>query len=160
MKAPQLNGQHQVESTIQINAPVDQVWQILRDFGNVSWAPGVKSSYSIGKEELGVGTGRHCTLDGFGEIDEYVTLWSEGEGFVYSVSPLGPLNNANSRWWITALSDQQCELNVVLSYDLRFGLFGKLMHGLIMQRKLRASLPDTLEGVKSRAEGVSTAAMA
>jgi hypothetical protein len=152
MEKPRLSGTYQVESTININAPKQQAWQVLRDFSEVTWAPGVKASYAIGKSEMGVGAGRHCALEGFGEIDEYITHWSEGTGFAYSVTPLGPLNNANSRWWLTEIGEQGCELNVIISYDIRFGLLGRLMHKLIMRSKLETSLPQTTAAVKSRVE--------
>jgi hypothetical protein len=153
MEKPQLIGTYQVESTININAPIQQAWQVLRDFGDATWAPGVKESYAIGKSEMGVGAGRHCALEGFGEIDEYITHWSEGTGFAYSVSPLGPLNNANSSWWLTEIGEQGCELSIIISYDIRFGLFGRMMHKLIMRSKLETSLPQTAAAVKSRVEG-------
>ena len=152
MKKPQLNGNYQVKSTVNIYAPMQQSWQVLRNFTEVSWAPGVKSSHAIGKSELGIGAGRHCALEGFGEIDEYITHWSEGTGFAYSVTPLGPLTNANSSWWLTETGDQSCELTVIFSYDIRYGLFGKLMHSLMMRSKLETSLPQTTAALKSRVE--------
>lgn len=112
----------------------------------------VKDSYSISKIEHAVGAGRHCLLDGFGEIDEYVTEWHEGTGFVYDVSALGPLHQSFSCWWLTKVSHDVTRLSVNLSYNLRFGLFGKIMHRLIMRKKLEQSLPQTLESMKQRVE--------
>ena len=90
MKAPILPGKYQVTATTEINASQKDVWQLLQDFSNVEWAPGVNKSYHIGHEEKGIGAGRHCELDGFGEIDEYITQWYEGTGFVFNVAALGP----------------------------------------------------------------------
>jgi hypothetical protein len=41
---------------------------------------------------------------------------------------------------------------MVISYDIRFGPIGKLMHALIMRKKLQASLPETAAAVKIRVE--------
>jgi len=147
MNAPSLPGNYQVTASIEINAAQDIVWTLLQDFANVEWAPGVSKSYHIGHEKKGVGAGRHCELDGFGEIDEYITQWHEGIGYVYNVSALGPLHQAFSSWWLTS-ENGKTTLTVVFSYNIRFGLFGKAMHKLIMRRKLEKSLPLTLEGVK------------
>ena len=147
MKAPSFPGKYQVTASVEINAAQNIVWALLQDFANVEWAPGVNKSYHIGHEKNGVDSGRHCELDGFGEIDEYITQWHEGIGFVYNVSALGPLHEAFSSWWLTS-KQGKTTLTVVFSYNIRFGLFGKMMHSLIMRRKLEKSLPLTLEGVK------------
>jgi len=153
MKAPQLSGRYNVGTKIVIDASRDKVWQVLEDFGNVyTWAPGVSVSHQIGDKEIGVGAGRHCQLDGFGAIDEYITQWHEGRGFVYNVTPLGPLDKSHSSWWLTAKGENKTELEVVFSYNIRFGLFGKIMHALVMRKKLLASLPETLSAVKNRVE--------
>lgn len=151
---PHTPGAYRVEASIDINAPKENIWQVLSEFTDVSWAPGVKSSYGIGKEELGVGAGRHCTLEGFGEIDEYITHFSAGEGFVYSVTPLGPLHNTHSSWWITPASNEASRLNIIINYDIRFGIFGRLMHAMMMRRKLQKSMLTTVAAVKDRVEGV------
>lgn len=152
MKSPKLNGAYEVVTSVDINAPMLDAWKVLRDFHNVSWAPGVKASHAIGKSEIGVGAGRHCTLDGFGEIDEYITQWFEGQGFVYSLSPLGPLHQAQSSWCLEQLGDSNCRLKLVLSYDIRFSVLGKFMHLLLMRKKLEGSLPQTAQAVKDRVE--------
>ena len=153
MQAPILPGKYQVTSTVDISASQDKVWQVLKDFANVyTWAPSVKESYSISTVEHAIGAGRHCLLEGFGEIDEFVTAWYEGTGFVYDVTPLGPLNKSFSSWWLTKVSEQCTRLTVTLSYDIRYGLFGRLMHSLVMRKKLENSLPQALQALKTRVE--------
>jgi hypothetical protein len=150
MKQPTLPGRYQASSNLEIDASQAEVWALLAEFSTVSqWAPQVKESHAIGKGERCVGAGRHCELDGFGAIDEIITTWEEGTGFVYSVSPLGPLDKAFSAWWLTPIGNDRCRLRVTLSYDLRFGAFGKMMHSLVMRKKLEASLPDTLAAVNA-----------
>ena len=153
MKAPILSGKYELVVRIDINASQKKSWEVLEDFNNVyTWAPGVIESHGLGQGEKQVGAGRHCKLDGFGEIDEYITHWQEGTGFVYDVTPLGPLHKAFSSWWLTSKDETNTRLEVVFSYDIRFGLFGKIMHKLIMRGKLEKSLPETLQSVKKRIE--------
>ena len=156
MKATQLPGKYEVRSEVIINAPTDAVWDVLKEFGSVSdWAPAVSKSYYLDSQTSGVGTGRHCDIDGLGSIDEVVTDWQEGVGFTYSVTPLGPLDKSNSSWRLTPVSDSKTKLEVILSYDLRFGLLGKVLHKLVMRRKLEQSLPDTLAAFRERLVDVS-----
>mgnify|MGYP000084722794 CR=1 FL=1 len=154
MKETKLNGTHHLSTSVDINAPRDKVWELMRGFTDVSWAPGVKASHAIGNSVLGEGAGRHCVLEGFGEIDEYITQWSEGEGYVYSVSPLGPMTNFNSAWTVSSVGSKQSRLTIAISYDIRFGIFGKLMHRYIMRKKLETSLPQTTMAFKTRAESI------
>ena len=154
MNAPQLPGQYEVRTDITINTPIDTVWDALKDFGNVSeWAPSVTKSHYLNSKRNSVGTARHCDIKGFGSIQEYITDWQEGEGFSYSVTPLGPLDASNSSWWLTRIDDRRTKLEVVLSYDIRFGLFGKILHKLVMRKKLEQSLPETLSATKAHVEG-------
>lgn len=153
MQAPTLKGTHKVTSHIAINASQHQIWDVISDFANVyTWAPSVQLSHALTNTETGLGAGRYCKLDGFGEIEEYVTEWQEGEGFVYDVTPLGPLANALSSWWLTPIDETTTRLTLVFSYDIRFGLFGDIMHKLVMRKKLQASLPQTLQALKTRVE--------
>jgi len=147
------NKQHGFNATISINAPKDEVWTVLEDFNDVYlWAPGVSKSHALGDKRQEVGAARYCKLVDFGEIDEVITEWNQGEGFTYTVSALGPLNNAVSRWKLTKVNAHTTQLEVELAYDIRFGLFGKVMHTLVMQKKLHTSLPQTLEDLKQRVE--------
>lgn len=153
MNAPQLNGKYEVKTAIIINTPAATVWDVLKDFGNVSdWAPTVSESHYLTIQTEGVGTERHCHVVGFGNIQEHVTDWYEGQGFAYSVTALGPLAESTSSWWLTRIDDETTKLEVVFSYDIRFGLFGKILHKLVMRKKLEKSLPETLAATKKHVE--------
>lgn len=153
MNKRSLSGRYDIVKSININATQDKAWQVLRDFNNVyTWAPGVKESYGLNNKSQEIGAGRHCLLDGFGEIDEYILDWEKGSGFTYDVTPLGPLTNASSRWRLSSAGNGVTKLKIVFNYDLRYGLFGKIMHKLIMRKKLNDSLPQALDSFKQRVE--------
>lgn len=153
MNAPQLHGKYAVKTAVIINTPTAAAWDVLKDFGNVSdWAPTVSKSHYLTAQTDGVGTGWHCHVVGFGNIQEYVTDWHEGQGFAYSVTALGPLAASNSSWWLTRINDQTTKLEVVFSYNIRFGFFGKILHKLVMRKKLEKCLPETLAATKKHVE--------
>lgn len=147
------NKQHGFSAIVTINAPKNEVWAVLEDFNNVyTWAPGVSESHALGNKNQEVGAARFCNLADFGNIDEIVTEWQQGNGFTYTVSALGPLTNAVSRWSLMAVDSKTTRLEVEFAYDIRFGVFGKIMHSLVMKKKLHISLPQTLEAFKQRLE--------
>lgn len=153
MSIPKISGKYRVSSSIKIEAPQSEVWRLLEDFGNVyQWAPGVEESHSIGTKDKCVGAGRYCKLEGFGDIEEYITHWHEGNGFIYDVTPLGPLCESLSRWELTSTDKHSTALSVSLVYNIRYSLFGKFMHKVMMRGKLEKSLPQVLEAVKSIVE--------
>jgi len=157
--APAISGQFEVSAQVTINANTATAWEVLADFYDVyTWVPGVSKSHALNDLPLGVGAARYCKLDDFGSIEEHITHWVDKVGFVYNISPLGPLNNAVSRWWLTPLANQQTILEVTLKYDIRFSIFGQLMHTLIMRNKLKTSLPATLQAVKKQVESKALAA--
>ncbi len=138
---------------ITINAPLDKVWTVLSDFNNVyTWAPTVTNSYALNTKEQQVGASRHCDIEGFGAIQEVVTQWKEKSGYSYTVSDLGPLTAAQSNWKIEKSGDHKTVLTIVLAYNLKFSIFGKLLHSLMMKNKLSQSLDLTLLAVKNRVE--------
>jgi hypothetical protein len=149
----QITREFSINEKVNINAPLKDVWKALSDFDNPHlWAPGVENAYKVGTKHQEVGAKRYCKLADFGEIEEEVTDWTPMQGFTYTVSPLGPLTNAISEWKISSNGDQLSELTVNLQYDIRFSVFGKLLHKVIMRSKLESSLPPTLLALKAKIE--------
>lgn len=143
-----------VSVTTVMNADRAEAWAKLSEFDDVyKWAPGVSKSHALkGKEAVGVGHGRHCEVEGFGGIDEYITAWQEHQGLEYSISPVGPLHKARSRWTLSDSGNGKTRLDIVLSYQVRFGLIGKLMHKFIIKGKLQGSLQSTALAFNKRVE--------
>lgn len=76
-----------------IDAPVDRVWRVLRDFNGLpAWMPGMKSSeIEGGKEPTAIGAVRRLPLDGGGVLRERLEQLSDAERRItYSVLE-GPL---------------------------------------------------------------------
>lgn len=164
MKNTDTKKKYEISTSIIIHASLYDVWRVLSDFGNVyQWAPPVTKSYTIGNPKLGVGHGRHCDIEGFGSLDEYLIEWKENEGFTYTVTPLGPLDASISTWKTESLGLDKCKIEITLAYDIRYGIFGKLMHSLIMRGKLCSGLPQTLQALKKHIESnqnITTAQLA
>ena len=79
-----------------------------------------------------------------------ITQWQENKGFTYTISDLGPLTKGLSRWTLTEVSHNKTSIKIEFGYELRFSLFDKLLHKLVMRKKLEAGLPDTLKALKNR----------
>ena len=139
---------NKVDSQIIIDAPAQQVWEVLADFGSVyRWAPSVTDSYATSDNNSGLEAARHCDITGFGGIEESITEWNEGRDFTYIASGVGPISGAYSTWSVKPMGDKSL-VYTNLRYGLRFGPLGALMNFLILRRKLEQSLGNALEGLK------------
>jgi uncharacterized membrane protein len=146
----QLYGMHK---TLTINAPLNQVWEVLADFNNVyTWAPSVEHSHALNDKNQQVGAGRVCSIKGFGNVSEEITQWNDHQGVEFTVSDLGPLKNTLCHFKISAEKHNQTQLDMTFDYDLKFGVFGKALHRFFMKNRLNTSLEHTLEAFKSRIE--------
>ena len=99
-----------------------------------------------------VGAGRYCNIKGFGSIEETVTQWQENNSFTYTISDLGPLTGTTSRWTLRSDSKDATTISIEFNYDLKFSVFGKLLHKLMMRKKLENGIKDTLGALQKRIE--------
>jgi len=134
-----------------INAPLEVIWQVLSDFNNVStWAPAVTHSIGLNDKNNQVGAGRLCTITGFGTIEETITQWQDKNSFTYTVSDIGPLTKTVSHWLLQSASENCTTVSIEFNYLLKFSIFGKLLHKLIMRNKLEKGIKDTLSALEKR----------
>ena len=153
MNQKKLPGKFHIVESLKIRATVTDVWGVIADFSAVdTWAPQVTKSYALGTRDRDVGAKRHCDIKGFGGIDEVVIEWIEGRGLTYRVTPLGPLGVSYNRWTVEELNETSSEVTVELSYDVRFGVIGKLLHKVMMRRKLEQAFLQGLKALKTRVE--------
>lgn len=144
---------HSIQFKQTINAPLNDVWKILSDFNNVyTWAPAVTHSGELNDKHNQVGAGRHCTIKGFGSIEETITQWQDKNSYTYTVTDLGPLTGATSRWSLRSESEVSTTVNIEFNYRLKFGVIGKLLHKLMMRNKLENGIKDTLNALQKRIE--------
>ncbi len=141
-----------VTAEVLIDAPAQKVWEVLADFGGIyKWAPGITNSYSTSESNGGPEASRHCDIAGFGSVEEYVAEWTEGTGFGYRATPVGPIGESLSRWSVTPQGNKALA-HGDLEYTVRFGPIGALMHKLFMRRALQKGMRKALAGLKHRVE--------
>lgn len=141
----------------EVAAPPAAVWAVLADFANVHrWSRAVRHSELVSAQPRGVGCARACHIPGFGRIRETVVDWQEGTGLSYEATPLGPLGPSRNRWQV-APGPSGAVVLVELSYRVRFGLVGRLLHRLVMRRKLARLLREVLGQLAGHVTGPSGA---
>lgn len=115
--------------TRQIDAPVEKVWEVLHDFGDIQrWNPGVKTSALTSEGPVTEGSTRSCEFAPFGSVNERVAAHEEHERLtvhIYEAFKL-PISSAIADFNI-APNDRGTELTLNYSYEPNF--LGKLLKG-------------------------------
>jgi len=126
---------------------VGRVWSVLEDFGGIHrWSAGVESSpIDPATPERGVGAVRNCHLYDGNHIEERVTESIEDEALgIDIVSTSMPLRSANARFALEATSDGGTEVTMTMDYVVKFGVVGKAMNALMLERMMTKSLTNLL----------------
>lgn len=152
-----------ITSEIRINAPKNEVWNIIADLGAIeNFHPGVTKSYYTSEVKNGVGASRHCDLLPAGSIEETATEWHEGEGYVLEVrggEGLPPFKKAHIHFTLKE-DGQETVATMSLEYTLKFGLIGKLMDAWKVRPMFRTVVPRVMAGLKKYSESTETIAKA
>ena len=92
-------SRQKVVSTIEINAPVEKVWEAIGNFQDMSWHPLIKKTEGTGGNE--VNATRKLTLDGGATIDEKLIKYNAADkALAYEITAVDvkvlPVSNYSS----------------------------------------------------------------
>ena len=140
--------------TRQIAAPVETVWAVLDDFGDIQrWNPGVASSALTSDGPVTEGTTRYCDLTPFGGVNERIDRFVPNERLtvdIYETFKL-PISDSIADFNI-APSDDGTELTLHYSYTLN--RLGRLAKGTT-DKQLRKGLRGLVDGLQQESERIA-----
>ena len=144
----------QITKTIDIDAPVNDVWQKLAKLDDVqNFVDSVTKSYYSSEQKEGVGAERTCEVKGFGTLVEEIVEWKDGETLTYTVAGMPPMvKHAQSNWRLERKSHIQTTVTVTSSMETRYGLFGAFMEKFAMKPRITRILEDALSQFKNYVE--------
>lgn len=136
----------------QINAPVEKVWGVLDNFGEIAqWSPGVKRSSLTSDGPVREGTTRHCDFAPLGGVNERIDTYVPNERMtvnLYETFKL-PISGAIADFTLAA-RDDGTELTIHYSYTLnRLGRVAKGPTAKQMEKGI-AGLADDLQRESER----------
>lgn len=137
--------------TRQIAAPVETVWTVLDDFGDIQrWNPGVTSSALTSTGPVSEGTTRRCDFAPFGAVNERIERHVPNERLtvdIYETFKL-PISDSIADFNIKPGGDGT-ELTLHYSYTLnRLGRFAKGT----TDKQLRKGLVGLVDGLQQESE--------
>lgn len=140
---------------VTIDAPTEQVWSAIADFGAVAvWNPNVKASHLTSSETAGEGISRECQLLPVGTVQERVTEWIEGELMsieIYEFKNVPAMRSANALLSLEPRGDRTM-VQVQMTYEVGLGPVGAGMNSVMMKRQFTKAVTGLLAGLKHHVE--------
>jgi hypothetical protein len=140
--------------SIEITAPLQLVWEALRDFGDVAaWAPYMRFSHLVGEQETGVGTRRAMQHEFGFRFEEEVTAWLEHEGYDFDVfrAPW-PLKNVKESWRMETAGPGLVRVTTRVEYETRLAPVGTLLDAALVRFVVRREMRSGVRGLKAYVE--------
>ena len=150
-----------IKNEVHINAPKEQVWDILADLGGIkNYNPSVTDSYYHPGKKRGIGAARHCDLKPFGSVEETAIHWDEGRSYtllLHDGKKVPPFKKATGKLAVRS-NGSGTVASMTLEYDLKFGPLGKLMDLVMVRSQFQKVTHTVLHGLKKYAESQRAAA--
>ncbi|MDX1612816.1 MAG: SRPBCC family protein [Candidatus Promineifilaceae bacterium] len=138
---------------ITIEAPLDEVWQVLADIGTIArWNPGVIASRATSETTTGLGAKRFCDLGGDNYLKEQVVEYRERRKLTMRVTETNlPFATADIHF---SLREEDGRTLVVCApdYALKYGPLGTLMDRLYVRKTYEEGMRRLLRGLKDDVE--------
>jgi len=138
---------------IEIQAPVEQVWEILSDVGTISrWNPGIVDSYNTSDEIGGLGATRYCDLGGKNYLNEEVVDWERCERLTMRIVGTNmPFKRADIHFTLHG-DNGTTIVTVSPDYELKYGLLGQAMDRFYVRSTYERGMDNLLRGLKEYVE--------
>ncbi len=142
-----------LKERIAIATPLQNVWDLLADFGGVSaWAPYMKASHLIGDIQSGVGMRRGMRHAWGFRFEEAVTHWHEGKGFSFDVfrAPF-PMKDVRESWAVHH-ENGLSTVSTQVTYGMHLGPLGQAIDWLLVRFIVTREMRAGLRGLKQYSE--------
>lgn len=117
-----------IQETGLINAPIEKVWDVIKDFGGIHKIhPTIKSSPLVeGKQPKGLGA-------------ERVTNWNDGQGYEVEFRNFGIVDIGHAEINLEP-HQSKTELTFTIRYTTKFGPLGAVVGKLMMKPMMKSIL--------------------
>ena len=141
---------HTVSVARRINAPFEDVWSVLDDFGGVAnYHPNVATSGIVAGPDTGVGATRECVFHDGGRIEEEIVAYASETGYVVDFTDVGdlPLKENVVSIDVETIDDGATSVTMTANFTPKFGPVGWVMATVMMKSRFRETFEETLDGL-------------
>lgn len=153
---------HTTSGSRVIEAPLDAVWKVLDDYGNLQkYAPLNETCRLLDGPETGIGARRETTLIyGFDVVHEIIEYEPENR-YKFNFSEVGefPMKDIQIEFALDAIDDQSTEVTMTEYFVPKWGPIGWVLAKTILPRKNAEMREVTLEGLERHIQTGQTIGM-
>lgn len=135
-----------VKVTRTLDHPVDKIWAVLADHGNVSsFHPNIiGSKYIVDKK--GVGGSRACEFRGGKGVNETVTKWDEHKAMSFEATEFRglPMKQMNGHFHLSGDGPTQ------VTFEMEYAMKGGCLMNLMARRMMRDAGVKMLTGLNKK----------
>lgn len=137
-----------------IDAPVEKVWQVLDDFGEIQqWSKGVKFSALTSDGPVAEGATRHCKFEPFGGVNERIAGYEPHKRMtvhIYEAFKM-PISEATADFNIEPANGGT---QLTLHYSYTPNLFGRVL-GPYTRKQMEQGIGGLARALKRESERVA-----
>ena len=139
---------------ITINAPIEKIWETLTEVDMLDkYDPTVKKSTALSQTKKGIGAKRKVEmLDGKNWFEEQCTVHLANQALTYELTACSfPIHKLKHSYSFEKIGNQT-KVKQVMEYQMKFGLFGKLMDAIMVRKQSDKGIKKFFAGLKSFTE--------
>jgi uncharacterized protein YndB with AHSA1/START domain len=142
--------------TRQIGAPVDKVWDVLDNFGEIAqWTAGVKSSELTSSGPVSEGSTRHCDFSPLGGVNERIDTYIPNQRMtvnLYETFKL-PISGATADF---VLAEDGNGTTLTIEYSYEPNRLGRVVKGST-DKQMRRGIGGLADDLQLESERIATA---
>lgn len=142
------------ENSLTVNMPAEHIWQVLDNYGAIEkFALTIQSSETVGELQTGLGAKRKCTFNDGSSLVETITEYNQGQGYKMELSEHKmPVISMLSEMKVTTINDNSCVIYMSTDFEMKGGIFGKLMGALLMKPMMKGIFKKVMTGLAYHAK--------
>ena len=143
-----------LHNEIAINAPIEIIWEALSEMeGLENLDLNVKKSTAISQVKSGIGARRKVDMrDGKNWFEEKITDFKPNDAITYELTACSfPVQRLKYTYTLEKFGNQ-IKVKQVMEYQIKFGLFGKLLDSLMIRKQYDKGIKGFFGGLKSYIE--------
>lgn len=143
-----------IENEILIEAPIETIWDALAQTDKLDlFDPTVKTSIALSPEKTGLGASRKVDMaDGKNWFEEKITTCKRNQNLEFELTDCSFPVNSLSHAYTFEHAGNQVKVKQVMSYQVKFGILGKIIDRLMMRKQMDKGIKEFMGGLKSYAE--------
>jgi hypothetical protein len=145
---------HEATARVVINMPREDAWNLLKDLSLAHhYVPGIARTEITTDKAEGLGASRRVYQASGKGLDETVTEWNEGHGFLIRLhkddkGAPPPFAKAAFRYRIDDAGHDCTALTTSLMFDMRWGVAGRLLYERLLHKVFRGVIRDVALSMK------------